>query len=73
MNGKRLYKSRDKKVSGVCAGIAEYFGIDPTLIRLLWAIGTLFTIGTGILAYVICAFIIPDVPDGETYVVDEDK
>lgn len=73
MNGKRLYKSRDKKVSGVCAGIAEYFGIDPTLIRLLWAIGTLFTIGTGILAYVICALIIPDVPDGETYVVDEDK
>lgn len=72
MNGKRLYKSRDKKVSGVCAGIAEYFGIDPTLIRLLWAIGTLFTIGTGILAYVICALIIPDVPDGETYVVDED-
>ena len=73
MNGKRLYKSRDKKVSGVCAGIAEYFGIDPTLIRLLWAIGTLFTVGTGILAYVICALIIPDVPDGETYVVDEDK
>lgn len=72
MNGKRLYKSRDKKVSGVCAGIAEYFGIDPTLIRLLWAIGTLFTVGTGILAYVICALIIPDVPDGETYVVDED-
>lgn len=73
MNGKRLYKSRDKKVSGVCAGIAEYFGIDPTLIRLLWAVGTLFTVGTGILAYVICALIIPDVPDGETYVVDEDK
>lgn len=73
MNGKRLYKSRDKKVSGVCAGIAEYFGIDPTLIRLLWAVGTFFTVGTGILAYVICALIIPDVPDGETYVVDEDK
>ncbi len=73
MNGKRLYKSRDKKISGVCAGIAEYFGIDPTLIRLLWAVVTLFTIGTGILAYIICAFIIPDIPDGETFVVDDDN
>ena len=39
MNGKRLYKSRDNRmISGVCAGIAEYFGIDPTLVRLAcWA------------------------------------
>lgn len=73
MNGKKLYKSRnDKKISGVCAGIAEYFGIDPTLIRLLWAIVTLFTVGTGVLAYIICAIIIPEMPDGETYVVDEE-
>ncbi len=72
MNGKRLYKSRnDKKISGVCAGIAEYFGIDPTLIRLLWAVVTLFTIGTGILAYILCAIIMPEMPDGETYVVDD--
>lgn len=73
MNGKKLYKSRnDKKISGVCAGIAEYFGIDPTLIRLLWAVVTLFTVGTGVLAYIICAIIIPEMPDGETYVVDEE-
>ncbi len=73
MNGKKLYKSRnDKKISGVCAGIAEFFGIDPTLIRLLWAIVTLFTVGTGVLAYIICAIIIPEMPDGETYVVDEE-
>lgn len=73
MNGKKLYKSRDKKISGVCAGIAEYFGIDPTLIRLLWAVVTLFTVGTGVLAYIICAFVMPDIPDGEVYVVDDDK
>lgn len=73
MNGKKLYKSRnDKKISGVCAGIAEFFGIDPTLIRLLWAVVTLFTVGTGVLAYIICAIIIPEMPDGETYVVDEE-
>lgn len=73
MNGKKLYKSRnDKKISGVCAGIAEYLGIDPTLIRLLWAVVTLFTVGTGLLAYIICAIIIPEMPDGETYVVDEE-
>lgn len=73
MNGKKLYKSRnDKKISGVCAGIAEYLGIDPTLIRLLWAVVTLFTVGTGVLAYIICAIIIPEMPDGETYVVDEE-
>lgn len=73
MNGKKLYKSKnDKKLSGVCAGIAEYFGIDPTLVRLLWAVITVFSacIG-GILAYIVCALIIPEMPDGETYVVDE--
>ncbi|MBQ8623843.1 MAG: PspC domain-containing protein [Oscillospiraceae bacterium] len=74
MNGKRLYKSRnDKKISGVCAGIAEYFGIDPTLIRLLWAVVTLFTIGTGLFAYILCAIIMPEMPDDTTYVVNEDN
>ncbi len=72
MNGKKLYKSKnDKKISGVCAGIAEYFAIDPTLIRLLWAVITLFTVGTGLIAYILCAIIIPEMPDGETYVIDE--
>ena len=42
MNGKRLYKSRDNRmISGVCAGIAEYFGIDPTLVRLAWVVFSL--------------------------------
>lgn len=60
---KRLYKSStDKKLDGVCAGIAEYFGIDPTLIRLLWVFATLF-VGCGIIAYIIAAVVIPRNPN----------
>ena len=60
---KRLYKSnKNKMIDGVCAGIAEYFGIDPTLVRL----GTVVlscAVGSGILAYIICACIIPRDPN----------
>lgn len=44
---------------GVCGGIAEYFDIDPTLVRLVWVIITLMG-GAGILAYIIAAIVIPD-------------
>jgi phage shock protein C len=58
---KRLHKSRDKKLSGVCGGVAEYFNIDPTIIRLVYAIATLCTFGgVGIVAYIICALVIPE-------------
>ena len=57
---KKLYKSAtDKKLDGVCAGLAEYLDIDVTLVRLVWAVITLFTVGTGLLAYLICAIIMP--------------
>ncbi len=57
---KRLYKIEEgKKLDGVCGGIAEYLKVDPTLIRLVWALLTLCTAGTGILAYLICAIIMP--------------
>ncbi|MBR4933612.1 MAG: PspC domain-containing protein [Clostridia bacterium] len=60
---KRLYKSRnDKKIDGVCAGIAEYFDIDPTLIRLVWAFAVL-CVGTGIWAYIIAAIVMPRNPE----------
>lgn len=56
---KRIYKVEDgKKVAGVCGGIAEYFNIDPTLIRVIWAI-LILVYGTGLLAYLICAFVFP--------------
>ena len=60
---KRLYKSStDKKIAGVCGGIAEYFNIDPTIVRLLWALISL-AYGTGIIAYIVCAFVIPEKPN----------
>lgn len=58
---KKLYRSAsDVKVCGVCAGIAEYFNIDATLIRLLWVLGSLFTgVFLGAIAYLVCVFVIP--------------
>ena len=48
-----------KMLFGVCGGVAKYFGIDTTLIRILWAILTIFGIGTPILIYIIMTFIVP--------------
>lgn len=60
---KRLYKSReDKKLCGVCGGIAEYFELDPTIIRLAWVAFTLLG-GSGIIAYIIAAIVMPDKKD----------
>lgn len=59
---KRLYKSdTDKMLEGVCGGIAEYFGIDPTLVRLGWVVFCVIG-GSGFLAYIIAAIIIPRKP-----------
>lgn len=59
-NIKRLYKSRDERmIAGVCGGIAEYFKVDPTLIRLAWII-FVFMGGSGILAYLIAWIVIPE-------------
>ncbi len=56
---RRIYRSRDRKIGGVCGGFAEYFNIDPTIIRLIWAIAV-FVYGTGLLAYLICWLVIPE-------------
>ncbi len=57
---KTLTRSKtDKKICGVCGGIAEYFGWDPTIIRLIWAIGSCFA-GAGIVAYIAAAIIMPE-------------
>ena len=62
MNEKKLYKSNtDKKIAGVCGGIAEYFTIDSTLVRLGWVLFSLLG-GSGLLAYIIAAIIMPDRP-----------
>lgn len=59
---KKLYRNTtNKMLAGVCSGLAEYINIDPTVIRLIWALIGLT--GTGLLAYLICAIIIPEKPD----------
>ena len=57
---KRIYKIREqKKLCGVCAGVAEYFDLDPTLVRVLWAAISL-GYGVGVIAYLVCAVAFPD-------------
>lgn len=57
---KRLYRStHDRMIFGVCGGLAEYFDVDPTLVRLAWVIFCTFA-GSGVLAYIIAAIIIPN-------------
>ncbi len=59
---KKLYRSnRDRMLCGVCGGIGDYLNVDPTLIRLVWAV--LACSGTGFLAYLLAAVIIPLEPD----------
>ena len=60
---KKLYRSRnDKKLAGVCAGLAKYLNMDVTVIRLIMVLLTLF-VGGGLLAYIVCALVIPEEPD----------
>ncbi len=59
---KKLYRSRtNKQLFGVCGGLAQYFNLDPTILRLMFAMMTLF-VGGGLLAYLVCALIIPVEP-----------
>ena len=62
---RRLHRSvSDRKIAGVCGGLAEYFGVDPTVVRLVWAIATIVpgAIVFGILAYLVAWFIMPESP-----------
>lgn len=67
---RRLYRSRkDKMIAGICAGLGDYFEIDPTLVRIIFVV-SLFLGGTGILAYIILWIVVPEEPyiakSGET-------
>jgi phage shock protein C len=62
MEPKRLYRSRkDRILGGVCGGMGNYFGLDPVLVRVVWAI-LLFAAGVGFLAYILSWIIIPEEP-----------
>jgi len=69
---KKLYKSNTQKmVSGVCGGIAEYFDVDPTIVRISFVIFG-FGGGSGILLYLLAAVIMPDAPiTGDIYTPEE--
>ncbi|MBO4212168.1 MAG: PspC domain-containing protein [Oscillospiraceae bacterium] len=57
---KKLHKSSSNRMlAGVCGGVAEYLDVDPTVIRVVWAIGSAFA-GAGIIAYIACAIIMPE-------------
>jgi phage shock protein C len=63
---KRLMRSsRDKKIAGVCAGLADYFDLDPTVVRIIWLLA-IFLGGTGFLLYLILWIALPLAPDVPT-------
>ena len=73
---KRLYKSTDKKIDGVCAGIAEFFGIDPTIIRVAYALIAVFTAAIPcIIVYAVLSFAMPrrPFPDYQYSEFDQNK
>lgn len=64
MENKKLYRSRtDKMVAGVCGGLGKYLSIDPTLIRLIFALLVFFGVGSGLLVYVVLMIIVPLEPE----------
>ena len=60
MGDKKLTKSSNRMICGVCGGIGEYLGIDPTVVRLLWVVFSVMG-GAGLLAYIVAAIIVPEV------------
>ena len=61
---KRLYRStNDVMIFGVCGGVAEYFDVDPTIVRLLWVFLTIGGMGIGLIMYIVMAIIVPKTPE----------
>lgn len=70
---KRLYKDkRNGKIFGVASGIAEYFDVDVAIVRILWLVA-LFCFGWGFLAYIVCALVLNDKPDGGDVAKNEER
>jgi phage shock protein C len=59
----RLSRPRDdRRIAGVCAGVARYLGVDPVLVRIIWAVVAIWPIGLGILLYFVCWVVMPNDP-----------
>jgi phage shock protein C len=64
MEAKKLYRSnKDKMIAGVCGGLGQYLSLDPTLIRLLFAVLAIFGVGSSIVLYIILMIVVPLEPD----------
>jgi phage shock protein C len=61
-SSKKLYRSKNKWLGGVCAGVAEYFNVDPLVVRIIWLVLAL-GYGVGVLAYIIAWLLIPMNPN----------
>lgn len=62
MEGKLYRSHRERMISGVCGGIAEYFGADPTLVRLIAVLLTLVSFGSAVVAYIVMSIVVPEEP-----------
>ena len=59
MADKKLVRSANKKIAGVCGGLAEYFGMDASVVRIIWLLATIFTAFAGVLIYIILILVMP--------------
>ena len=59
MADKKLVRSADKKIAGVCGGLAEYFGLDASIVRIIYLLATIFTAFAGVLIYIILMLVMP--------------
>ncbi|WP_294553959.1 PspC domain-containing protein [uncultured Bacteroides sp.] len=66
-NNKKLTRSANRMIAGVCAGIAEYFGWDPTLLRIVYILATFFTAFAGVIIYIILWIIMPSKMPSDGY------
>ncbi|GGG81430.1 PspC domain-containing protein [Paenibacillus radicis (ex Gao et al. 2016)] len=63
---KKLFRSQaDRKLTGLCGGIGEWLGVDPTVVRLLVAIAALFSFGAVVLIYIVASIFVPKAPYGD--------
>lgn len=59
MADKKLVRSADKKIAGVCGGLAEYFGMNASIVRIIYLLATIFTAFAGVLIYIILMLVMP--------------
>lgn len=60
MDNRKLTRSDDRMIAGVCAGLAEYFGFDTTVVRIVYALLTVFTAFSGVIVYLILMIVMPE-------------